>query len=266
MWIEKREQAGESLEHKKQEQLKQSKASPERKEAPSSAIRASQLQSSLTRTPVDTDGINDVEMIADDASPIEKKTDSQVIIDPTHDDNESDADSACDADSETKARYSGTFSLLHKTILEKDASLTTTERDFLTHLLGSFYEEERTYRVSAIEIAAQALEENKLPHAPAPPSPFQALQNISPSGRPVRGVGLSVVSPVGRSASGEGFELLIRGSTSIHEGSIDMDMGDRDDYPVSINGIFASSIESCGNTVSFSPCLYFLISQRTNRL
>jgi hypothetical protein len=247
IWIEKQEQASGSPEREKQEQLKENTASPARKEAPSSAIRTSQLESSPTKTSMDTDGTMDVDMIADDASLIEMKMDSHVIIDPTHDDNESDADSASDTDSDTKARYVRAVNLLRKTILEKEISLTTTERDFLTHLLGSFEEEERDDRVSAIEIAAQALEKDTLFDAPRPPLPSQTLQNISPPRRPTfRGVRLSVVSPVERSSSGEAFELMIRGSTSIDEDSIDMDMDERDDTPVLITGMFASSTVSCG--------------------
>jgi hypothetical protein len=262
MWIEKQEEAGKSLEQKKREQQKENTASPERKEAPSSTIRTSRLESSPTSIPMDKEGIMDVEMIADDASLMEKKMDTQVILDPTHDDNESDADSASDAVSETKARYVKAVNSLHGAMLEKEAS--TTERDFVTHLFGSFDKKELNYLVSAIDNAAYALEEDTLFDAPAPPSPSQTLQSISPSRRPTfRGVGLSVVSPVGRSASGEGFELVIRGSTSIDEDSIDMDMDERDDPPVLITGMSASS---CGNPVSFSPCLYFLLSQRANRL
>lgn len=228
-WIEKREKPNGN------------KASLESKKSPSTT-RTSQLESSPSKIPNDTGGIKDLEMKADDTELIEMKMETPVAIDPMDGDNASDGDSASDADSETKARYIRAVNLLHQTILEKQESLTSTERGFLTHLLDSTDEEDRS---SDIENAPQTL--FPMFDAPPPPSPSRTQQDVSPPSRPTfRGVRLSVVSPIGRSSSGEAFELAIRGSTSMEE-SIDMEI----DEPALITGMCALSSVSDGNAVSF---------------
>lgn len=216
--------------------------------APVSLMKRHSSFSPSTRSPIDTDAFMDAQkpLSTQDEEEMNELTPvSRVSITPpsTNSNNDDENDSTdSNVEETTKLRYGKAVKLLHRSMLEKQKSLTSGEREFLHDLLDeecSVRMDAVEKRVEALESAAQTLEENELFEVDAPPSPSQTLQHYSPPRRPMcRGIKLSVVRPA--ESCGEAFELSIRSSSYMNDD--DFDDRDFDDTPLLVIGMFTRQL------------------------